>query len=141
MARRISYKESEAIVWLIILCIPFFLLIGLVKVIGLPISIILAGIIIFGVIKYIQKKRKERIMYLTKKYNNSEIVDKIMNKSFWKGQTAEQLNDSLGKPLDIDEKVLKTKKKEIWKYNRDGKNRYRLRITLENNKVKGWTQR
>ena len=64
-----------------------------------------------------------------------------MKKHFWQGQTEEQLLDSLGKPKDIDQKVLKTKTKEIWKYNETGKNRYALKITLENGKVVGWDQK
>lgn len=47
--------------------------------------------------------------------------------------------DSLGRPLDIDQKVLKTK--EVWKYNQTGKGRYALRITLENGEVVGWDQK
>ena len=64
-----------------------------------------------------------------------------MNKNFWQGQTAEQLIDSLGRPEDIDQKILKTKKKEIWKYNHQGGNRYGLRITLDNDHVVGWDQK
>lgn len=88
----------------------------------------------------ISKKRKRRA-YLMEKYQNPEIVELILNNSFWQGQTSEQLFDSLGNPLDVDEKVYKTKTKEIWKYNNDGRDRYRLRITLENGFVVGWDQR
>lgn len=76
-----------------------------------------------------------------KKYNNEEIVDLIMSKSFWQGQTEEQLIDSLGKPLDIDQKVLKTKTKETWKYDQTAKNRYDLKVILENGLVVGWDQK
>tara|TARA_Y100000782_G_scaffold36115_1_gene40417 strand:+ start:43681 stop:43917 length:237 start_codon:yes stop_codon:yes gene_type:complete len=75
------------------------------------------------------------------KYHDEKIVNALMDKSFWQGQTAEQLMDSLGKPQDIDQKVLKTKKKEIWKYNHRGSNRYGLRITLDNDIVVGWDQK
>jgi hypothetical protein len=51
------------------------------------------------------------------------------------------LLDSLGHPADIDEKVLKTKKKEIWKYHHMGGNRFGLRITLELNQVVGWDEK
>tara|TARA_R110000796_G_scaffold226185_1_gene342683 strand:+ start:2078 stop:2251 length:174 start_codon:yes stop_codon:yes gene_type:complete len=37
--------------------------------------------------------------------------------------------DSQGKLLKIDQKVLKKKTKEVWKYNKTGKGRYVLRIT------------
>ncbi|MCW8965782.1 MAG: DUF2845 domain-containing protein [Candidatus Pacearchaeota archaeon] len=87
---------------------------------------------------YTKKWRKERLM---KKYKNTETVELIMSRSFWQGQTEEQLVDSLGKPLDIDQKVLKTKTKEIWKYNQTAKNSYSLKVTLENGLVVGWDQK
>ncbi|MBA6263909.1 DUF2845 domain-containing protein [Colwellia sp. Bg11-12] len=87
---------------------------------------------------YQTKMRRNRLM---KKYNNANLVDKLMKKMFWQGQSEEQLIDSLGKPLDIDQKVLKTKVKETWKYNSTGKNRYALRIIIENGEVVGWDQK
>ena len=77
----------------------------------------------------------EEVHPLMAKYGNANIVDKLMQRMFWQGQSAEQLVDSLGRPMDIDQKVLKTKTKEIWKYNRTGKGRYALRITLEDGEV------
>ena len=58
-----------------------------------------------------QRKRNE----IYAKYGQTEIAERILNKMVWVGETAEQLRDSFGSPLDIDEKVLKTKKKEIEK--------------------------
>jgi hypothetical protein len=69
------------------------------------------------------------------------VVEGIMAKTFWQGQTSEQLLDSLGEPLAIDNKVLKTKKKEVWKYDTIARNRYGLKITLENDIVMGWDQK
>lgn len=84
------------------------------------------------------KKRREALL---KKYSDAELVERIMRRMFWQGQTQEQLLDSLGRPLDIDERVLKTKTKETWKYNRIGKNRFGLRVILENGVVVGWDQK
>ncbi|MFK7816493.1 MAG: hypothetical protein AB8B92_09160 [Gammaproteobacteria bacterium] len=61
-----------------------------------------------------------------------------MKRTLWQGQTAEQVIDALGKPKDIDRKVLKTKTKEIWKYFPSGHRQYDLRITLDNDEVVGW---
>lgn len=89
-----------------------------------------------GFIVYYQKKlKRDRLM---DKYGDEALVDKLMHGMFWQGQPKGQLLDSLGKPLDIDQKVFKTKTKEIWKYNETGKNRYALKITLENGEVVGW---
>lgn len=82
-----------------------------------------------------------RRMRLTLKYKDEQLVEDLLDETFWQGQTAEQLRDSLGEPLDIDQKVLKTKTKEIWKYQETGKNRYALKITLENGVVVGWDQK
>lgn len=87
---------------------------------------------------YQTKWRKQRLM---EKYNDINLVNKLMKKLFWIGQTEGQLVDSIGKPLDIDQKVLKTKIKEVWKYNSTGKNRYGLRITIENGEVVGWDKK
>lgn len=80
-------------------------------------------------------------MRLTLKYKDENLVDELLNETFWQGQTAEQLRDSLGEPLDIDQKVLKTKVKEVWKYEQTGKNRYGLKITLDDGVVVGWDQK
>jgi len=87
---------------------------------------------------YIIKWRRESLM---RKYGDSDIVAKIMKGRFWQGQTEEQLLDSLGKPLNVEQKVLKNKTKETWKYNKTGKNRYALKVILENDKVVGWDQK
>lgn len=87
---------------------------------------------------YQQKWKRERLMA---KYCDEALVDKLMKGMFWQGQTEGQLLDSLGHPLDIDQKVLKTKTKEVWKYQETGKNRYALKIILENSEVVGWDQK
>lgn len=88
-----------------------------------------------------KKQANEKKEYLDKKYNNSELVEKILNQTVWLGQTSEQVIDTLGEPEDTDEKVLKTKKKETWKYFQTGKNRYAFKVFIENGKVIGWDEK
>jgi|GEM_PF-1138299 len=83
-------------------------------------------------------KRQESLLA---KYNNAEVVDRIMKKIIWQSQTSEQLRDSLGQPAEVDRKVMKTKTREVWKYFKTGKRRYALRITLENDVVVGWDKK
>jgi hypothetical protein len=98
---------------------------------------VVAGVIVLIImLKAAAKKRK--LEYLTGKYRDETIVAKIYHHRFWEGQTAEQLLDSLGKPHAMDDKLLKTRKREVWKYNRTGVNRYGLRITLDNDIVTTW---
>lgn len=96
--------------------------------------------IVLGVFALITALLAKR-MRLTLKYKDEDLVDELLNETFWQGQTAEQLRDSLGEPLDIDQKVLKTKVKEVWKYEKTGKNRYRLKVTLDDGVVVGWDQK
>ena len=93
-------------------------------------------LLVFAFLTYALAKRVRLMM----KYKNDELVESLMQESFWRGQTADQLRDSLGEPLDIDQKVLKTKLKEVWKYQELGKNRYALKITLDDGVVVDWDQ-
>ncbi len=104
----------------------------------------LMGLLIaIGIIATVASARakEKRRAYLMMKYGDPALVDRLMRKMFWVGQTGEQLIDSLGNPVDIDEKVLKTKRKAIWKYFHRGGNRFGLRITVENGQVIGWDEK
>ncbi len=103
--------------------------------------IILVVVCVGLAIAYSVHANKQRRKTLLAKYGDQAIVDMIMRRTMWQGQTEEQLIDSLGRPVDVDQKVLKTKTKEIWKYNRTGRNRFGLRITLENGVVVGWDKK
>lgn len=100
--------------------------------------IVLAIAIIIAWNVYSTRKRRE---YLLSKYGDAEIVESIMKRCFWVGQTSEQLVDSLGNPVDKSVKIMKTRYREIWKYNQTGKNRYGLRITLDDHVVQTWDQK
>lgn len=152
MARRSSKAESQLMALLIIIGLPIFLVVslakGAVESLG-PIGalLVLVGCVAAVIIYTGKQKAKKRIaleqrrVMLLEKYGNHEVVENIISRSFWQGQTAEQLMDSLGNPHDTDFKVLKTKTKEVWKYRHQGANRYGLRITLENDEVIGWDQK
>lgn len=75
------------------------------------------------------------------KYGDTELVRRIVARLVWQGQTQEQLLDSLGQPADTDERVLKNKTRKTWKYHPVGKNRYNLRVILENGVVVGWDRK
>lgn len=105
----------------------------------IPLAAIAGTVLFFFLLRLWMVHR--RLTYLKEKYQDDGVVEKIVSGTIWQGQTPEQLIDSLGKPHDTDEKVLKTKKKEIWKYQHEGRNRYKLRITLENDEVVGWNHR
>jgi hypothetical protein len=84
---------------------------------------------------------RQRRKHLTEKYGDEEIARRMMKGVIWQGETREQLLESLGKPQDIDEKVMKTKAKEIWKYRRTARNRFGLKITLDDGVVVAWEKK
>lgn len=140
MARR-SRKADSAAIGLVVIVIVISLLGKFFQAVGYAFPALLVG---GGLGVYFWNKayqRKKRLLYLSDKYDDPEVVEKIMNRIIWEGQTAEQLQDTLGAPVAVDDKVVKTKKKEIWKYGHQGTNRYRTRITLENDEVVGWENR
>jgi hypothetical protein len=101
---------------------------------------VVAGIVILLLIaNAIQAKARRDRIYV--KYGRTEIAERIIGKTVWVGETEDQLRDSFGAPVDIDEKVLKTKRKQIWKYAHRGGNRYGLRFTVENGIVVGWDEK
>jgi hypothetical protein len=90
---------------------------------------------IYGAIAIL--RRWMRWKHLIKKYG-PEIGKLIFAKRVWQGMTTEQLLDSWGDPEDLDEKVLKSKTKQVWKYGNNGRNRYRQRVFIEDSVVVGW---
>jgi hypothetical protein len=89
----------------------------------------------FKILRYAARRR-----FLISKYG-LEVGLRILGRKIWQGMTAEQLLDSWGQPADIGRQVYKVKTKETWKYNQDGKNRYKDRIFLEDGYVVGWQDR
>jgi hypothetical protein len=92
--------------------------------------------VVIAIMRNSAKAEAERIARIRERFGAD--ADRILAKTIWVGETEEQLRASLGEPLDVDQKVLKTKKREIWKYGSLGGNRYSTRITLENGVVSGW---
>jgi hypothetical protein len=125
----------------IIVAVPILVAQKTVDTLG-PIPTTVAAVLIVGtIVLVLVQRRRARRAYLLSKYGDPHIVGLIMQKRFWEGQTRDQLLDSIGRPAAIDDLLLKTKKKEIWKYSKDGRNRYKLRVTLEGDVVVGWNRR
>lgn len=89
-------------------------------------------------IEQVKQELEMRTNYLQEKYQDEAIVQRMMDKTVWEGMTAAQLFDTFGEPEGIDQKYLKKVSREVWKYNRQGQNRYASKITLENGAVVGW---
>jgi hypothetical protein len=85
--------------------------------------------------------RRSRYARLLAKYGDDRIVDAIVTGTIWQGMTSEQLRESWGNPVSIEEKVLKTKTKQVFKYQQVSPNRYRDKVMLEDGIVVGWDQK
>ena len=72
---------------------------------------------------------------LANKYQDVDTYKRILGFEVWTGQTEDQVRDALGEPWAVDEKVLKTKTKYVWKYEPLGTNSYVKRVTIENGVV------
>ncbi|MCF7964887.1 MAG: hypothetical protein K9L79_05030 [Methylobacter tundripaludum] len=145
MAKRMTKAEANLISLVVIIGIPVWLASTFVEKVGWNniinlVVVVFILVFIYNLLAFIGKflSARARKSALLKKYKDAILVDKILGGYFWVGQSSEQLIDSLGKPADVDRKVLKTKIKEVWKYNPRGLNRYGLRITLDDGFVVGW---
>src|SRR5271155_2414088 len=54
-----------------------------------------------------RNKKRRRLEYLRSKYPDETIVQRILQRGFWEGQTSDQLADSLGTPANVDKKMMK----------------------------------
>jgi len=142
MARRRT-NGIEAGLLVVLIPIAFVVwIIGKVSDAGAwPVVLGIAIVLIVGTVLIKRIQTKKRIAYLLQKYGDEVIVQRIMQHSFWQGQTAPQLLDSIGNPLGVDKKVMASRNREVWKYNSRGRNRYALRITLDNGVVISWDQK
>lgn len=141
MARRASKVEGAFLGLLLVIGLPLYLVNKAAESVGW--SVLGGAVIILAIISMFLKhnKKQRRLKYLRDKYMDEGIVQKIYEGYFWQGQTAEQLKDSLGAPAAVDNKLLKTKTREIWKYHPTGRNRYALRVTVEDGNVTGWDKK
>ena len=89
-----------------------------------------------------QKQAQDQVRRetLLLRYGDQDLVDAIMGRRVRIGMTKEHLIESWGHPHDIKETILKTKRKEEFKYNNVGVNRYLSRVFLEDGFVVGWKQ-
>lgn len=136
-----SKAESSALGLLVVIGLPIYFAVEFFKAVGWVIPVVVIGVIAVLYFAIQQARHKSRLSYLRSKYPDEEIVRRIMGRQFWPGQTSEQLTDSLGPPVEIDDKLLKTRTREVWKYQQTGSNRFALRITVEDGLVTGWDQK
>jgi hypothetical protein len=141
MAKRTSKAENLALGLVIIVALIVAAIGKIVDTVGYLLPLVVCIAVIGAFIWHGNNKRKKHLEYLRAKYRDEATVQRIVEHRFWQGQTAEQLIDSLGKPAAIDNKVHNASRRDTWKYNPRGVNRYGLRITLDDDIVTGWDQK
>ncbi len=101
--------------------------------------LVAAAVLMFAAFALAKRSRYSRLL---QKYGGDEkLVDALISKTIWQGMTEAQLLDSWGKPAAIEEKVMKTKIKQVFKYRPTAANRYRDKVTLEDGLIVGWDQK
>ncbi|MBN9365291.1 MULTISPECIES: hypothetical protein [unclassified Devosia] len=101
--------------------------------------LVAAAVLVFAAFALAKRSRYSRLL---QKYGGDEkLVDALISKTIWQGMTEAQLLDSWGKPAAIEEKVMKTKIKQVFKYRPTAANRYRDKVTLEDGLIVGWDQK
>lgn len=143
MAKRRSQNTSVGLLLGvgIIVGVPIWIISKASDAVGPATVIVICIGLVVGFIFFRIRARAARRAQLLAKYGDSNVVDLIMQSRFWQGQTDQQLVDSIGMPVAVDDHLLKTKKRQTWKYYQTGVNRYKLRLTLENDIVIGWDKK
>ncbi len=101
--------------------------------------LLVAVVVLVFVVRALAKN--SRYARLMAKYGDETVVDALLTQTIWQGMTAEQLRDSWGEPAAVEQKVMKTKVREVFKYKPLGRNRFRDKVTLEDGVITGWDQK
>jgi len=102
MARRGSKLEGAFLGIVIVIAGIAWIVGKVLDSVRVATPIIIFVVIIAGVVWYKHAQRQKRIQYLLDKYGDEQIVNQILRRHFWQGQTAEQLRDSVGNPITVD---------------------------------------
>jgi len=103
-----------------------------------PLAVVLGIVVLMALRK--DARKRARIAALRARYPE-DVVQRILAGHIWQGQSEEQLIETLGQPVEVDHKVLKTVRREVWKYQQTSAQRFALRITVENGYVMGWDKK
>ena len=75
-----------------------------------------------------------RFRRMMEKYGNSDLARMIAKREVWTGQTADQLRDAKGAPVN----VVQSGSDEIWIFPPMGFTRQAMRVALRDGRVAGW---
>jgi outer membrane protein assembly factor BamE (lipoprotein component of BamABCDE complex) len=79
---------------------------------------------------------------LRRKYQDQDgVVQRILTEEIWMGETKEQVADTFGTPVAVEEKINRKKAIEVWRYQPAQKNRFGMSITFEDGAVVAWERK
>ena len=113
--------------------IKLVLLAGIGLVLIIPVLLIIFSAAIFGIWRALTFETRFRRYFA--KYSNEEIGRMIASGKIWTGQTAEQLRDARGAPVDIQQQGGS----EIWTYKSSSVLRPNARrVIITDGRVDNW---
>ncbi|NRB66965.1 MAG: hypothetical protein HRU48_06275 [Vibrio sp.] len=107
------------------------------------IAFIFCLIVLYALSSYVTEKLRKQLM---SKYNDKELVEKLLMRMIWQGQTEEQLLDAIGQPADClqddgQTKVLQYEPARSGRISSVSLHPQRFKVTLENGKVVDWDRK
>lgn len=101
MTRRLKKAENTLLGLVIIIALIGWIISKTLDATGIVAPVVIFGALIVGIVWYKHSQRQKRIAYLRGKYGDERVVEMILQRRFWQGQTSEQLMDSLGSPVGL----------------------------------------
>jgi hypothetical protein len=136
-AKGLSRGDMVFLAIVVVIGLPVYAIVTLIEQFGLW----AAGLAVLGLIgvgagywKWLQIRRASR---LRAKYLDPELAQRLIAGEIWEGQTPEELEDAVGKPVSVNHVKRAGVEREVWNY-LPYEGRYRMRVTLDDGLVASW---
>jgi hypothetical protein len=86
-----------------------------------------------------RRAERDRDRFIREHFGESPYLSDILNRRIRVGMSEDELIASWGSPIEVDERVLKTKVVHTYKYAQVSARTFRQRVKLEDGLVVGWT--
>jgi hypothetical protein len=98
---------------LILVGLPILVFTKVSDSLGVVTTILASAAVLLSIFLFVRHGRAVKMAKLVQKYGDTSIAERIMRHCYWQGQTREQLWDSLGPPVAVDDMPMKTRKREV----------------------------
>lgn len=114
--------------------IKIFLFLPLILLFMLPVVIAIISAAGFGIWRALTFETRFR-RFFQKYDSNEELARMIAGRKIWTGQSADELRDAKGPPLQVEN----IPGGEIWHYKENPLTRMPLRITMRDGRIANWS--